>query len=1037
MSSESRSPHVGHRGCSSAVTRRAYPGANPPANPGRTLDASPTGYFSRMRTLRYLLTIAAALIGIAAVAATATAAERDFSLRFSDTTNGNIAFAGNSLMTCTPSNAGCTDARTGVGTKLNNNDYDMLRVNTLSGDGAATAASASTLSLPADATVLFAGLYWSARSSSAARGRVALIDPKGKRTDITAVQLDEIGGTKAYFAFADVTPLVDSAGVGSYTVADVQADTGKDKYAGWSLVVAYASRSEEARNLTVFDGAREVSAGAKSTITIPISGFLAPPSGQVNTTVGFVAGEGDRSSVGDFVRLNGVNMQNALNPANNVANATASRLGSEALDRAPSWTNLLGWDVDTFNADGIIANGATSATLTATTSGETYYPQVLSLATEVYAPDIQLQKSVTDINGGAVERGDVLEYTVTATNVGSDAAASAILRDPVPGSTDFVPGSIRVNGTPVTDATADDAGAYYSGSSEVIAALGTGTVPAGGTMAVGAVTTVTFRTTVRDTLANGSSITNRARADYKAATGGLPLGSESNLVPAAITAPDLTISKSANDFAQGGTATWTMTVRNVGGTRLTSKVTVADEIPAGVTGVRASGSGWTCEVIPARVICQRPGPVEAGGSTPPITLTGRVGNGARVVNVARVTSDQDQNPENDYALTENVFNVPKINVDFGTTVAVSDRRPIAGDRITVTAGYRHYDGVPATSRISVSLPSTIVPAGASLRGDAEGDCTIAGTTVTCTVGVLREGEGVTLTITARVSGSVSGGTTIVSTIQPTGGDVDPAQGNNQAAVIVGVLPPQPAVSAPTSIEITKSAVGPAPAYGAVATWRVTVRNTGTATAGAAYFQDQLPATATLVSATVTGGAACTNRGGVVRCDLGDLAPGAERSATIRARYYVIGEVTNGATAYANDGVRDRGSATVDVYPARLRVAITTPRRWGAGQVMPATATIRGTGPLTARGTKLSVTIPAGVGVVAAPGFTITRNSGGATVLTRSTGNLRQGARRAFALQLQAPTSARRLALTDAGTASNTAKDTARTPAYVTRTPVTG
>ena len=990
-----------------------------------------------MRTIRRLTAVLAALAAAAAIAGSATAAEREFSLRFSSTTNGNIAFAGNALLSCTPSNAGCTDARDGVGAKLNNNDYDMLRVNTLSGDGAATAASSSNLSLPGDATVLFAGLYWSARSASTARGRVAVIGPRGARTDITASQLDAVGTSNSYFAFADVTALVEAGGQGSYTLADVQADTGKDKYAGWALVVAYSSRSEPARNLTVFDGAREVASGSKSTITIPISGFLAPPTGAVKTTVGFVAGEGDRSSIGDYVRLNGVNMQNALNPANNVANSTASRLGVEASDRAPAWTNLFGWDVDTFNADGIIPNGATSATLTATTSGETYYPQVLSLATEVYAPDVQLVKSVTDVNGGAVERGDVLEYTVTATNVGSDAATSAILRDPVPGSTDFVTGSIRVNGQAVTDAASDDAGAYYSGSSEVIAALGPGTVPAGGTLAVGASTTVTFRTTVRDTLANGGSVTNRARADYRAATGGQSLGSESNLVPATITAPDLTLSKSANDFAQGGTARWSMTVRNIGGTTLTSKVMVADEIPAGVTGVTASGPGWACEVIPARVICQRPGPVQAGGSLPAITMTGRVGNGARVVNVARVTSDQDQNPENDYALTENVFNVPKVNVDFGTSISVSDRRPIAGDRITITAGYRHYDGIPAGSRITVSLPSTIVPTGAGLRGDAEGDCTIEGTTVTCTVGTLREGEGVTLSITARVSASVSGGTTVVSEIQPTGDDVDPAQGNNIAAVIIGVLPPEPAVSAPTTLSLAKAALGSPPAYGAPTTWRVTVRNTGSATATAAYFQDQLPATSALVRATVEGGSACINRGGVVRCEMGDLAPGAERSALITVRYYVIGQVVNGATAYANDGVRVRGSATVAVYPARIRVGITTPRRWAPGQIMPATAVIRGTGPLMARGTRLSITIPAGVGVVKAAGFTATRKGDGTTLLTRSTGGLKQATSRSFPLQLRAPSTASRITLSDKGTSRNTPDATARTPAYVARTPVTG
>ena len=82
--------------------------------------------------------------------------------------------------------------------------------------------------------------------------------------------------------FADVTSLVAAAGNGTYTVADVQAGTGMDRYAGWSLVVVYANAAEMTRNVTVFDGFQIVN-GATPTIDISVSGFLTPPSGAVDT----------------------------------------------------------------------------------------------------------------------------------------------------------------------------------------------------------------------------------------------------------------------------------------------------------------------------------------------------------------------------------------------------------------------------------------------------------------------------------------------------------------------------------------------------------------------------------------------------------------------------------------------------------------------------------------------------------------------------------------------------------------------------------
>ena len=102
-------------------------------------------------------------------------ADRAMSTRFSTNDNGNITFAANTLMVCPAAAAGCTAARntppisSGTNNALNNNNYNMQYVNTAPGTvgGVATFDSSSaTLSLPARATVLFAGLYWGADTSA-------------------------------------------------------------------------------------------------------------------------------------------------------------------------------------------------------------------------------------------------------------------------------------------------------------------------------------------------------------------------------------------------------------------------------------------------------------------------------------------------------------------------------------------------------------------------------------------------------------------------------------------------------------------------------------------------------------------------------------------------------------------------------------------------------------------------------------------------------------------------------------------------------
>jgi hypothetical protein len=175
--------------------------------------------------------------------------------------------------------------------------------------------SSARLNLPAGARVLFAGLYYGARTTAGTSGKAApnaaaaalrTVDlrlPGASGFERLTGELDESTEVKgAYGVFVDVTGQVRRGGSGSYTVANVQAATGEDRYAGWALVVAYESAGDPPRNLTVFDGLQSVTQG-KSALTIPVSGFQTPLSGPVRTKLGFVAYEGDMGLTGDSASL--------------------------------------------------------------------------------------------------------------------------------------------------------------------------------------------------------------------------------------------------------------------------------------------------------------------------------------------------------------------------------------------------------------------------------------------------------------------------------------------------------------------------------------------------------------------------------------------------------------------------------------------------------------------------------------------------------------------------------------------------------------
>jgi hypothetical protein len=364
--------------------------------------------------------IAAALLlaGLGALPGTASAADRAFAQRFQTHTRGNIAMAANSLLTCPDSAPTCASARAGTGSAsdLANNGWVMTNVD-VDADPTTFNSSSAGLSIPAGATVKFAGLYWGADSSAGAGGAAApapgfentlLLQSPGAPayTPVTGALDWSTAWPSRYAGFADVTAQVAAGGAGNYTVANVEAGTGNDRYGGWSLVVAYQSPGEPVRDLSVYDGLVTVASGATDTVTL--NGIETPPAGTVHGNLDVVSWESELGLSGDGAKLNGSTLSDAANPATNFFNSSISAGGAAVTTKSPNYANQLGFDADTVGVDGLIAPGSTSATLQLSSTGDTYFAGVIALATD--------RPAEPPTNGGAPSLSGTLEdgHTLSA-----------------------------------------------------------------------------------------------------------------------------------------------------------------------------------------------------------------------------------------------------------------------------------------------------------------------------------------------------------------------------------------------------------------------------------------------------------------------------------------------------------------------------------------------------------------------------------------------------------------------------------------------
>lgn len=419
-----------------------------------------------------------AVVSLVAVAPSSALTLDSFRTRFEGNVAGDFALTGNTVLTCSTAEGAlgantCASARKREGTSVDNDDHFMRNIEVPVGGLPAAAvfnSSANMIQIPAQAQVIYAELFWSG-SLFAEPGDVEAVAPSDKAEVLMAVGDDNCaapGHPCVVTANAtDVSQETLGSALGQYrasavvtsrlaeahwtptrdllqsliTVGNVQTTQGVDKAAGWSLAVVFASPGHEMRHVQVLGGFGFIA--RRSGATIPLDGFLTPSNGDVSSSVGLIAFDGDLGDTTDSMYLRQGSGQtiidDAQNPELNIANSTVSSSGElsnyltdESAQRA---SNTFGVDIDRIDLNNALGHGSTQATLVLSTQQDTWYPTSVAYSTELPSADVSVLKFVSALSGAPVTHvnvGDSLTYTLRVHNAGNGSASHVIIRDEMP-----------------------------------------------------------------------------------------------------------------------------------------------------------------------------------------------------------------------------------------------------------------------------------------------------------------------------------------------------------------------------------------------------------------------------------------------------------------------------------------------------------------------------------------------------------------------------------------------------------------------------
>jgi uncharacterized repeat protein (TIGR01451 family) len=336
-----------------------------------------------------------------------------------------------------------------------------------------------------------------------------------------------------------------------------------------------------------------------------------------------------------------------------------------------------------------------------------------------------------------------------------------------------------------------------------------------------------------------------------------------------------TITYRASDGTNTATATRTVNVVDTTPPTITcpANMSVACASPAGATVTFAATATDTCDATPT-VSC-----TPSSGSTFPVGTTS-----------VNCTASDDSGNSSACSFNVNV-NCPTAEADLSVTKSANPDPVLVGSNLTYTIVARN-DGPSATNGVTLTdrLPSGVTFVSAN---STKGACTRTGSTVTCSLGKLNNGEAATVTIIVRPTRE----DTITNAVSVRGDVTDPNSSNNTAGVRTRVM------SSNADLSITKND-SPDPVFaGNNLNYMIRVTNNGPGAATRVTLTDTLPPCVSFVSAS----AGCSLSGGTVTCNLRDLANRATAVVTITVRPGAPGPISNTASVAAIEFDPDPGN----------------------------------------------------------------------------------------------------------------------------------
>src|SRR5437667_51626 len=337
-------------------------------------------------------------------------------------------------------------------------------------------------------------------------------------------------------------------------------------------------------------------------------------------------------------------------------------------------------------------------------------------------------------------------------------------------------------------------------------------------------------------------------------------------------------------FVDGATGTYTLVVTNVGTTPTTGPITVTDPLPAGLSFVSGSGSGWSFASAGGTVTATNNGPIVAGDSLV-FTLTVNVAPAAvpSVINSATVSTSGDPYAANDTATDPTaVGGAPDLAMAKRHTAAFVD-----GATGTYTLVVTNVGTSATIDTITVTDP---LPAGLLYDSGfgAGWSFTSAGGTVTASHnGPLAAGHSLVYTLTVDVRPAAVPSVTNTATVNTAG---DPYAANNTASDLT-------AVGGAPDLAMAKRHTA-AFVDGANGTYTLVVTNVGTtATSGPITVTDPLPAGLSFVSGLGAGWSFAAAGGTVTATNNGSIAVGDSLvfTLTVNVAPAAVPSVTNTAT----------------------------------------------------------------------------------------------------------------------------------------------